>query len=130
MKKFLIGGILGMISACRLMAATQPLYENYGTVTNTPQVDATAFANYGNFFVSSPNLYHTVNTLRYTNTDLLQGSLGFQFEFIPTKDGQTNHAASDFVNAGRANGSLVPTVDASSIISIWSTNVLNKGLLT
>ncbi|RME94180.1 MAG: hypothetical protein D6766_06430 [Verrucomicrobia bacterium] len=62
---------------------TLPVYVNRTSVTNVPQIDAYAFANFGQFVVTSPNLpYDFQNVLRYTNANYMSGFPGFRFDHV------------------------------------------------
>jgi hypothetical protein len=73
---------MAMASGFAAMAAPSPIYENYGVVTNVPQVDAVTFVNYGVFSVSSQLPYETQNTLNFTNRGIMQGNPGFRLENV------------------------------------------------
>ena len=70
---------LGLFEA---KAGVSPLFLNFGTLTNAPQIDATAFANHGDFTVSSILPFESQNTLYYTNTGRMLGNPGFRFETV------------------------------------------------
>lgn len=79
---------------------TIPLYENYGVLTNSPQVDAVAFANYGAFSVEGNLLYDFLNTQYYTNRGVLYGAPGFRFDYSDSNGAR--HPAKVFVNQAGA----------------------------
>ena len=96
MKKYFLPLILALGLPWGLRAGPIPLYENFGTVTNVPQIDAVAFANYGEFDVFSSLPYDTQNTLYFTNRSVMSGIPGFRFDYV--KDDGSRHPAANFVN--------------------------------
>jgi hypothetical protein len=79
MKRF----ILLMFSVLSLtfgaQAQTAPIYVNFGSVSDSPQIDALAFANYGSFSASSSLPYDFQSTLYFTNRGSMAAFPGFRF---------------------------------------------------
>ncbi len=125
MKMKMLRALLLVMPSLGLLAGptTIPLYENYGILTNTPQVDAVSFANYGLFGVGSVALYDTQNTLNFTNTGIMQAAPGFYFDTVD--DAGYRHRAANFYNGPGAsitvqnNGALAAgfRVDATNIVT-------------
>lgn len=82
MKMLRLSWVMGLFTSLAMWAAPSPIYENYGAVTNVPQIDALAFANYGQFGVGSLLPYETQNTLYFTNKGIMQGNPGFRLEHV------------------------------------------------
>jgi hypothetical protein len=72
---------LSLPSSLMAGSSTIPLFENFGILTNAPQVDAKAFANYGGYFVDGSLLYDFLNTQAYTNRGAMQAGPGFRFDY-------------------------------------------------
>jgi hypothetical protein len=116
---------------------TVDLFENSGnvTLTNPPQVDAVAFANYGFFGVASLLPYDFQNTLYFTNRGSMVGALGFRFDY--TDDFGQRRPAHNFVNSGLAGvagseGFFIPgysNVLSPSYLFVSATNITSPGFL-
>src|SRR6266545_6668916 len=104
MKRKSLSTALGLAVASFSIAVAQPipLFENYGIITEPPQIDALAFANYGTFSVGTALPFDFQNTLNFTNTGTMFGAAGFQFD-TASSTGPRRTAAS-FVN--RTGGSI------------------------
>ncbi len=125
--------MLGLLMT-RAALATDPMYENDGTVDYTgaagtypPQIDATNFvnANGGVFIIDwniisdlANNYYETLNTVNYTNNNLMSSDDGFWF-MTQTTNVISQQMAGTFYNAGE--------VDCSYQCVVWATNILNPG---
>ncbi|MDA1273106.1 MAG: hypothetical protein O2960_03495 [Verrucomicrobia bacterium] len=81
-KRIVLLWTLAVFGFVKSQAATTPLYQNLGTLTGIPQIDATAFANHGDFTVSTILPFETQNTRYFTNTGRMLGNPGFRFETI------------------------------------------------
>lgn len=140
LRRFVLVGALVSSAGLTLYAAT-PLFENFGTLTNVPQIDTAVFANYGDFNVNTLIPYETQNTLYFTNTGRMIGNPGFRFENISAESVRTP-AASFFngldarIAANDAGRFLPGTVLTNfglgfenSQLVISATNVINKGQL-
>jgi len=127
MKRFLLlaAGLLGASAALRAGPWTIPLYENGGTIflTNQPQIDAVAFANYGEFNVDSELPFDFQNTRYFTNRGLMIGSPGFRFDW--TDDNGIRRPAQNFVNAGSGR-----IFTLASSISLGYSNIFGGNQLT
>ncbi len=119
------------------MADPIPLYENFGTVTNIPQIDAIAFANYGAFDVGSVLPYDFQNTRFYTNRGEMSSIPGFRFDYVT--DNGFRHSAANFVNAAGASifsGSSTffffgfGQANENPTLIVSATNIVNNGLLS
>jgi hypothetical protein len=119
--------------------ATVSITNFTGTITTPPQVDATSFVNSGTwniFTFQAP--YETANTLNYTNTGTMKGSLGWEFDYGPLPLGGRGMSA-NFYND---NAGTIQAVDGyiynppntlfSNLVSyllVSATNIVNKGTL-
>ena len=129
-----------MLLPCAVMA-TDPLYNNTGTINNAnlPQVDATTFVNSGTWNIgTSPYLYETANTLNYTNTGTMLGSPGWQFDLNPSSSGQRTNSAIFFNDVPGTiqalEGVIINPINSltftrASYLLISATNIVNKGTL-
>jgi hypothetical protein len=135
-KRVHVLGTLVLSLVCSTHAAS-PLFINYGTLTNVPQVDAVVFANHGLFSVFGVLPYETQNTLFFTNRGTMTGSPGFRLETVPPfgprrpastfyngVDATVTAGGFQFVGIGAAGALLAIE---SSQTRIWATNVVNKG---
>src|ERR1700722_18525502 len=97
--KKLSSALLGcLLSASFAAIAQQDTYNSPSTVTGTPpNVDATNFINAGFWsIVTSPLPYQTSDTLNYTNTGEMNGSLGWEFDHGPLSGGGRGWSANFF----------------------------------
>lgn len=127
MKQRLLTGLVGVWLGVAGLASTAPVYQNTGSITDPPQVDATVFINNGDFIVYSSGMYDTENTLYYTNTAnaLMSDSAGFRFHF------DTNgfqYPVQVFNNAGLIEGGEL-RVKATNLINSGIIDGLNRGLV-
>ena len=76
-KQDILAGVL-MVGVGIASQGAIPLYENFGTLTDVPQIDAISFANYGTFSVSTVLPYDFQDTLNFTNMAEMSGSPGFR----------------------------------------------------
>jgi len=143
MKKQLTSFLCGLCGAGALWAGadTAPLYQNFGSLTNTPQIDAEAFANYGAFWVFSPgDAYDFMNTRYYTNFGVMSSVPGFLFDTVDDFGARTNaevfyNAAGASVDAGGAlsfqsSGTNVTAVSFQpAALRIHAKKIINRGLL-
>ena len=117
--------------------AADAVWDNSGTVTDPPQIDATNFVNSGviNVFTSLP--FETSDTLNYTNSGTMIGSPGWFFLTSPSNTGHDRPAA-NFVNL---NDGLVQARDGgryqigtaiapASYLVVAASNIVNKGTLS
>ncbi len=130
---------IGLVGAFFLVvsgwAETAPVYINYGTITNTPQIDAERFINYGYFGVSVlDDAYQFSNTRYFTNYGEMRGFPGFNFETIDNQG--IRSAAEVFVNAAGAlifGGSSMGegiAIFSPPLIRIHAKKIINRGVLT
>ncbi len=105
-------------------AATQPVYINQGVMNDypPPQIDATAFINYGTFYVSTALPYDFQSTLHFTNHGVMSGNPGFFFQTASST--QAPRPATSFVNDSGAQ------VSVSSHLIVNAANIQNRGLLS
>jgi len=104
-----------------------PLYENFGTVTNVPQIDAVAFANYGDFTVFSVLPYDMQNTRFFTNRGVMFGLPGFRFDYVD--DSGVRRPAESVFNANGAEINTLPaqlSLESAQLI-LNATNIVNRG---
>lgn len=112
---------------------TIPLYINYTSVTNVPQIDALAFANWGTFSVGSVLPYDFMNVLNYTNRGTMSGFPGFQFDHVDDLGNRSR--AGYFVNEGGASiqvfGDSLPLLQGGQpgILQIEADKIVNRGTL-
>jgi hypothetical protein len=109
---------------------TIPLYENFGIITNVPQVDAVAFANYGRFVVAPSLVYETMNTRFYTNRGYMLAAPGFRFDY--TDDFGRRRLATSFDNKSGATIAVQqdPFTGIPATLRIQATNIINRGTLS
>ncbi len=128
--KYTLSKYCAAVLTCLLLvggsaAQTIPIYENFGIVTETPQIDATVFANYGTFSVfSSPLPYDFTNTRYFTNRGTMSSIPGFRFETALNLG--PSQPAVNFVNE---IGGVVEAQDTLGIISAFSGQVLSPSYL-
>jgi hypothetical protein len=129
----LVAGLLPSVAQ-----AADAVWDNSGTVTDPPQIDATNFVNSGliDIFTSLP--FETSDTLNYTNSGTMIGTPGWFFLTSPANTGHDRPAA-NFVNL---NDGLVQAQDggrlvtigtasaAASYLVIAASNIVNKGTLS
>ncbi len=123
MKRFLLLAWLGAASTGGLLAATSPVYNNTSPLSTppVPVIDARAFVNSSDFFISGLlNPFETYNTLFYTNrgSGVMSAFPSFRFNYLA---GGTRYPSSVFFNEG--------TVQGSSMVAVYATNILNSGLM-
>lgn len=103
-KSLLLSGLLLTAGLdLSLQSQPDPIYLNRGMVdfSDSPVIDALAFANYGSFSVLSGELpFDTMNTLNFTNRGVMSGSVGFNFQHIASNGRRA--PALNFVNAASA----------------------------
>mgnify|MGYP001556622662 FL=1 len=119
----LLCGLLGM-ALVRPALAADNLFQNDGIITypgtevNPPVIDATNFVNTGTINISFTFLpakllqfYETSDTLNYTNTGLIMGNTGFQFDDQSSVSG-TRRLSANFYNQGTISaGSIDNLID-------------------
>jgi len=149
MKRFLsLPALLGLVLYPQTGKATDDTYINSGVVAFTnipPQIDATNFINTGSFTVFTTEFpFDTSNTLNFTNTGTMVGSLGFRFDTSPNLG--PRRPAANFRN--RVSGTiaavdgylgvftfvsgrpLIEDHDIPSYLLLSATNIINEGLLS
>jgi hypothetical protein len=111
--------------------------------TSAPAVNATNFINAGVWNIETEPLpYQTANTLNYTNTGQMNGSVGWEFDHGPLSGGSRGWSANFFndnFNPNNGNGtisasdlsfrSINNSILTASYLLISATNIVNKGLL-
>jgi hypothetical protein len=134
LSSFLIGCLLALPLA---VSATQGTYNSPATVSGSPpNVDATNFVNSGVWnIVTVPYPYKTFNTLNYTNTGTMNGTVGWEFD-----DGPITGVRGWSANFFNDNIGVISAVDGAflylphqqvtvSYLLVSATNVVNKGTL-
>jgi hypothetical protein len=127
--QLLCGGL--MTGAVWAGPNTIPLYINYSSVTNVPQIDAEAFANWGDFFVSSTLPYDFMNVLVYTNRGTMAALPGFHFDHVD--DLGNRSPAESFLNDLNASiqafGDGLPLSQGGqpAILRIEADQIVNRG---
>lgn len=158
MKRALLAVMMGL-AICQASYGTDPLYINYGKITNAPTVDALAFCNMGEFDTTVgittgvsvggsvsfyDSIYQTQNTRYYTNTGIMTGSTGFRFDTLSAnKKGMYSRTSAEvFTNSGSitaVDGYDSSTLDyytydyynsISSYLLVSATNIANTGTMT
>lgn len=111
---------------------TLPVYINRSSVTNVPQIDAYAFANFGQFTVFSSGIpYDFLNVLRYTNANEMLATPGFRFDHVD--DAGMRGPAELFINEPgariQAQGDLIPFTlgGVPAVIRVEAEQVINRG---
>lgn len=137
-RRSLLAGVLVFAAHLGVQSAT-PLFENFGELTDVPQLDTSAFANYGDFTVSTILPYETQNTLYFTNSGRMFGLPGFRFENVSSQS--VRKPAANFINTVDAHvtatsaGTFLPGTALTNFglsfensqILISATNVVSKG---
>ena len=142
-KSLLLSGLLltaGLDSS--LQSQPDPIYLNRGIIdfSDSPVINALAFANYGSFGVSSGLPFDTMNTLNFTNRGVMSGFVGFNFQHIASNGKRS--PALNFVNAASAEivaesvlfagGGFITGNDLTitpAFLQIAASNVINHGYL-
>ena len=124
MKWPLLCGLLSL-ALVRTNLAADALFQNDGIITypgtevNPPVIDATNFVNTGTMVINftlpyltlTQPFYETSDTLNYTNTGLMMGNAGFQFDNQSSGTGGRTSSA-NFYNQGTVSaGSTANTTD-------------------
>lgn len=142
-KSLLLSGLLLTAGLdLSLQSQPDPIYLNRGMVdfSDSPVINALAFANYGSFNVSSGLPFDTMNTLNFTNRGVMSASVGFNFQHIASNGRRS--PALNFVNDARAEivaesglfiGSGFITGNdltvSPAFLQIAASNVINHGYL-
>jgi hypothetical protein len=141
LEKNLSSIFLGCLLAVPFAAvAQQDTYTSPANVTGIPpNVDATNFINAGSWDIGTTAPYETANTLNYTNTGTMLGSVGWEFDFGTSAGGRSSSA--NFFNG---NGAVIEAADGeilnpyigttiaeylASYLIISATNIVNDGTL-
>ncbi len=160
MRQRLVTALLALSLSPIVVAGPSPIYDNAGTITTTPTIDAVIFQNSGIFNVSTlisftnlattanvpatPFPFATQDTFYFTNTGVMMGIPGFQFD---TSTGKKRFSTRDVVNSGSIIGQDVaafPDIFSPpgstafvkvpqfsqpfpSQVLIFATNVINSG---
>ena len=145
MKHFIATLLSAALFSTGAAAQPIPIYENFGNVTTTPQIDAIAFANYGDFSVSSMLPYDFQSTRFFTNRGAMTGFPGFRFA-TATSLGTAFTPATNFLNdvggvitAGSFGGfqiggvilgpGLISQSTTPSYLLVSAENVVNRGIM-
>ena len=119
--------------------AVDPIFVNNGTINFLTNVDATTVVNKGTWnppAVLTP--FETSDTLNYTNTGSISATLGWNFDFNPSANGQRGWSAIFFndnpgviqaIDGEILNPPNSPTPSLVSYLLVSATNIINKGLL-
>ena len=130
MRHFITAAFLGLALSPIAMAGPDPIFDNPGTITQVPTVDAIIFENSGDFNVSTVTTasniistalgltesllpYATRDTLYFTNSGTMLGIPGFRFD---TSTATTRFSAIDVANQG-----IVIGQDAEAFPDFYST---------
>src|SRR5580692_2727170 len=93
--------LFSLILSPLAVMAQESTYDNTGNITGVPpNVDATNFVNSGTWDIGTTAPYETANTLNYTNTGSMKGSVGWEFDLGPTPNGRVLSANFYNDNAG------------------------------
>lgn len=123
MRQRIVTALLALSLSPLLVAGPSPIYENAGTITSTPTVDAVIFQNSGIFNVSTlltftnivsaanilatPFPFATRDTLYFTNTGTMSGIPGFQLD---TSTATKRFSTLDVYNSGTLIGQDVAAI--------------------
>lgn len=134
MKRYLVLGLALVGFAVNGVCQTSLIYQNFGTVSQLPQIDATTFVNGGIFGISSSggiiissgaiisygDPFDTQNTVYYTNlaSGLMSYQAGFNIYFLTNN---FPYPAGAFVNRGEMDGYL---------LKIAATNITSSGIIS
>ena len=130
MKTPIISAVLSLIIALGVEAGVTPIYQNFGSV-DSPQVDATVFANYGVLTYGQTTIsgflpFTTRDTYYYTNTGSMSGSDGFRFD-LETTNGRG--PATTFFNSGIIGASSIglTSFSLSTTFAVGAFNAIYAG---
>jgi len=141
MKRFLLMILLSCVATLGVKGA-DAMWANYGVVDN-PQIDATAVLNAGTLYTSTLLPFETQDTLYFTNRGVINGSIGFRFNFY-TNDAFSYgpQPAAVFENLqsitsadlgtsylGVSGSALATYYAAGSYILVNATNIFSPGTL-
>lgn len=98
MKRLLLVFALCGISKLQAALPLADCYINFGTVTNTPQIDAPCFINEGLFDVFTTLLYDFQNVQNVTNRGSMDALPGFRFDTVD--DAGNRSPLKNFLNTG------------------------------
>src|SRR5579862_9298302 len=128
--RFASGGRLSLcllLSGCLLPGiafATDALWQNSGTITSPPQIDASNFFNSGSIQIFTSLPFETANTLNFTNSGTMVDSPGWLFDDAASSSG-VRLFSDNFINL---NGAEVQSLDSSGLaIAIIGGTVLGIG---
>jgi hypothetical protein len=114
-----------MLLSVGALAQPIPIYQNFGLVTESPQIDALAFANYGTFSVSGFSIpYDFTDVQYYTNRGTMTALPGFRFDTSFSVG--VSQPAVDFVNEA---GASIQALDRVAVISQFSDQVVSPSYL-
>lgn len=129
--------LLALFAAPAGRAVPAPLYENFGLVSDAPQIDATVFVNRGTFSFFTLAPFDTQNTRFFTNFNSMQASVGYQLDFVD--DSGSRRPADTIINRGQIIGVDAGDLDPGfpiifgeligSYVELHATNIVSTGLL-
>src|SRR5579862_5402544 len=126
MKRFIILAVLVAGLAARAFGQTTPIFQNFGSEGDNPQIDAIAFANYGSFSASSALPYDFQNTLYFTNRGTMTANPGFRFATASSGQPPFKPAVS-FVND--VNATIMALDSAGSLTAAGSAGAFGSTAL-
>ncbi|HYG34949.1 MAG TPA: hypothetical protein VEC99_09205, partial [Clostridia bacterium] len=155
MKQKILAGLMGMALTMASDAWSQPsdVWENWSIYEVYPlqpvdQIHAQTFINHkgASFSASGSVMFNTFETLNYTNQGVMNGNPGFDFEWVPSGNGQAkwannfvNQASGPGPNSGVINCSGFTTIidpyfplgnlAGSSKCLVYATNIINSGVI-
>jgi glucuronoarabinoxylan endo-1,4-beta-xylanase len=146
LRAMLLPLIFGLALSPLAAMATDSTANITGTINsgNIPQVDATNFVSSASWDIFTPAPYETANTLNYTNTGTMIGSVGWEFDFGSSTIAHSFYGgpylSANFFNG---NGATIEADDSdiynyygyngyypASYVLVFATNIVNKGTLT
>lgn len=115
--------------------SADPVYENFGLVTEPPQIDAVTFINRGIWDIATLYPFETQNTRSFTNFGSMTGSVGFRFDRVSS--GGVRAWADSIVNRGSligvdSGGFGFQNIGASPIgsyVELYASSIVNQGLI-
>jgi len=131
MKKFFSGLLLTVVGAWTGGAAPADIYINQSPANSLPQVDATIFVNRSTIDLFTTLPYRAQNVQFWTNTGLMSGSPGFQFQYDRSgkTTGRRTRANSKDLTLPSTSFHNDGDISVSSLLSINANSIFNSGKL-
>jgi hypothetical protein len=134
MKEKFIAGLTALVLAAapRVMAQPSDIWENNGTVTTVPIIDALSVVNDsgGVINITTTGLFDMSDALNFTNNGQMQLSPGLDFRTKAANLGLPKPAA-NFVNNGNGpSGGVINISGSPAKLLVAATNIENSGTIT